>query len=738
MFLFRFASVVVFLLPSISFATDPVWTTHGPDGGSVTAVAVDPANADVVYAGSFNAGLFKSVDGGGHWASVNGGLPFGNVTAVAVDPVDPATVYSAVSSSVFKSVDGGGQWTALALPSAVPGIGYPQTLAVENSHTLLVSTCNALFESADGGAAWTTHPIQIGGGILCPTHLTLDPADSKRIYASTAEGLLRSADGGATWTLPLRAQLLLAAGSLLQTCDQWGYYVAQATGTPAPKPEQFNSCANRDAPVHLDGYLSGLRYYIAQQPNPAMYGLLAGPEAIALDPRAAGTLYASTYWGIFKSTDFGASWSPIASGLPKPGVIPPSLTIDADGALYVSVSAPAATAVYRSSDGGASWSATAHFDFQPPNLLFADPRRPGVVYGSNPLALYKTVDRGATWSAVNRGLATSNVGSVTLDPDDPNRVFAIVFPPAPGAGAGLVESTDGGVTWPDAGLPVNNPTSVAAAPGGIVYAGACCASSGTSTQSVLFRSADRGVTWVNAGLPPKDGIGRLIVDAQDPFTIYTQTRSGIAASTDGGAHWQEGLGADIFKPGISVLVPDPARPGALYASRYNADAKDGAIYHSADFGATWDPVPTAWPNDLYNVVALVMDARNPSTLYAAVQELDCDFYDCPNDYFERLQGAPAQGLWKTTDGGRTWSRLNFPTRVPPYRLTGDSRDSSTIYAVADYPNRVFRSTDGAATWTDISPGPLTVLVSSLAVAGGEIYAGTYGGGVFEISLPRAQ
>jgi hypothetical protein len=68
-----------------------VWTTNGPEGGNVWALAIDPSKPATLYAGT-NGGVFKSADSGRTWRSVLTGLI--NVSALAIDPSAPATLYA--------------------------------------------------------------------------------------------------------------------------------------------------------------------------------------------------------------------------------------------------------------------------------------------------------------------------------------------------------------------------------------------------------------------------------------------------------------------------------------------------------------------------------------------------------------------------------------------------------------------------------------------------------------------
>ena len=90
-----------------------VWTSAGPEGGRIVALAVDPAAPATLYAAGEGGGVFKSADGGASWRAINAGLTNANVRALAVDPAAPATLYAGMwGGGVFKSTDGGLSWHA--------------------------------------------------------------------------------------------------------------------------------------------------------------------------------------------------------------------------------------------------------------------------------------------------------------------------------------------------------------------------------------------------------------------------------------------------------------------------------------------------------------------------------------------------------------------------------------------------------------------------------------------------
>ena len=141
------------------------WTTNGPYGGSVSVLAVDPQAPTNIYAAGVSA-VFKSADGGAHWARASNGITDTTVDALAIDPVTPATLYagSVSGGKMIKSTDGAVTWSTLAgAPTLVTAIAInPQTPA-----TLYAGRQGAnLSKSTDGGAIWA--PLTVTGAPSSP------------------------------------------------------------------------------------------------------------------------------------------------------------------------------------------------------------------------------------------------------------------------------------------------------------------------------------------------------------------------------------------------------------------------------------------------------------------------------------------------------------------------------------------------------------------------------------------
>jgi photosystem II stability/assembly factor-like uncharacterized protein len=174
----------------------------------------------------------------------------------------------------------------------------------------------------------------------------------------------------------------------------------------------------------------------------------------------------------------------------------------------------------------------------------------------------------------------------------------------------------------------------------------------------VFRSSDAGRTWKNVGLTDSHHIGRVLVDPRDPRTVlvaalghlYTENpERGVFRSTDGGDTWTKVLFVDERTGAIDV-AQDPSNPDVVYAS-------------------TWERARTAG---------------------------------------NFLESGPGSGVWKSTDGGRTWTRLagglpSGPT-VGRIGLALAASRPQTIYALVD--NQA-RRPDSEPTDEEAPPGEIT-------------------------------
>ncbi|PYR59427.1 MAG: hypothetical protein DMF91_14840 [Acidobacteria bacterium] len=161
---------------------------------SVLALATDPSDAAIVYAGTQGQGIYKSTTGGDTFSPSAGVRAGAFVYAIAVDPTASHIVYAATSDGLHKSVDAGAHW-ALTGPFGSVGVG---DVAVDaGSGAVFAADYRALWRSPDGGGSW----VAVLGGTA--TAVLSDPSHAGTVFAGIALNggtrMYRSADGGATW-----------------------------------------------------------------------------------------------------------------------------------------------------------------------------------------------------------------------------------------------------------------------------------------------------------------------------------------------------------------------------------------------------------------------------------------------------------------------------------------------------------------------------------------------------------
>jgi photosystem II stability/assembly factor-like uncharacterized protein len=129
----------------------------------VQALAIDPSDSAIIYAGTNGSGVFKSEDGGFNWAEMNTGLTDLDVQALAIDPNDSAIIYAGTNGSgVFKSEDGGFNWAEMNTGLTDLDV---QALAIDPDNSAIIyagTNDGGVFSSDDGGLNWVQKKAAIG------------------------------------------------------------------------------------------------------------------------------------------------------------------------------------------------------------------------------------------------------------------------------------------------------------------------------------------------------------------------------------------------------------------------------------------------------------------------------------------------------------------------------------------------------------------------------------------------
>src|SRR5262245_8692439 len=185
-------------------------------------------------------------------------------------------------------------------------------------------------------------------------------------------------------------------------------------------------------------------------------GSLPDVLTLAPDPTVAGTLYAGSSVGLYKSVNGGATWTLSANGLPREPVQAILVDPKNTNVVYAGTFRPYFTGtVYKSADGAANWvKSDAGLAARGVNALALSPSNSNTIFAATFAGMFKSVDGGADWVAINNGLTFTHNGieypygntTVAIDPSNPNVIFAATFPGFMDR-AHISRSADGGNSW---------------------------------------------------------------------------------------------------------------------------------------------------------------------------------------------------------------------------------------------------------------------------------------------------
>ena len=610
----------------VAGADGGVWRTT--DGGStwtpltddlpttaIGALALDPTNESIIYAGSgesnyanhsrYGLGLYKSTDGGDTWEVLAADVFAGRCFAkIRVDPLNPLRLYAAITRAggfpelaaakghpgstgplgVFRSDDGGVTWVQLT--NGLPNLSATDLALDPNNPDVLFAGIgrifgaaeNGVYRTTDGGDSWT----RLSGGLptagIGRVSVEVAPSSSNRVYAlltnpsnesgggASMLGAYRSDDGGDTWTsMPALAPDIQAT---------YGWYLSIIGVDPTDPDVVFMGGVTFHRSIN-----AGAGWNNVTPPHVDMH-------AIGWD--ATGRLVVGDDGGVHRSPDNGDSWGTLNDGLSvaqcyaglstHPTHLPQHdvrlfVGLQDNGSVRRIPSAPWLWMQGLGGDGG--WT-----QVEPTSgwVVFAEFQGTG--------NLYKSTDVGTTFVESATGIIEADrncfMPPYLFDPSDTNRMIYATHR--------IYVSTNQGDSW-----------------------------------SVLSGDLTGGGTAA---------VRALAMAPAEPSTVYAATNDGrVLVSIDSGEHWELLLEDIPGWPRITrelYVAPDADQTVYLAVAHFG----ETQIRRSADRGQTWEALDANFPDIPVNVVAVDVRGTMP-VIYAGADD----------------------GVYRSVNNGATWHRF---------------------------------------------------------------------------------
>jgi photosystem II stability/assembly factor-like uncharacterized protein len=500
-----------------------IWERISPAGDpelrNLDSVAVDPADADTIYVGTFHL-PWKTSDGGLHWNSIHDGMiDDSDVMSLLADATQPGRIYASACSGIYRSDSGGAMW------QKVQGIPYTARRTVEilqdpaRPQIVFAATTEGLWKTIDAGSTWQ---------LITPpdwsvTAMILGAGAADRVLIGVEQrGALASDDGGANFHPAdggfLHRQILQAA--------YVPFEVGAAPGAPAAQPAGRILIALANAPDFLLASEDGGGRWSALAPGPTQATLgriYASPE---------GWLAALAGGGIERYDETKSAWLRVGRILNL-----------------------GASKARERRESGALPGGSAALNAVVSDMAFA----PGKWYAATPDGLLDSTDRGEIWTPVRVGALTKlPVESILVSRDGHELWLASLI--------SIAHSADGGATWQWIDLPA--PLGVArrlqvSSDDRADNAGGGPAILLITTDQGLFISRDAGKSWAAPGHGLPEAPVQDLATA-GPIFLAAMQLGGLYLSRDAGLTWRrlEGSWADGVFSSLPAGAPLAEATGA--------------------------------------------------------------------------------------------------------------------------------------------------------------------------------
>jgi uncharacterized protein (TIGR03437 family) len=669
----------------------------------ILALAVDPRNPSIVYAGTAGGGVWKTPDSGISWSPVLDSQLASQICSLAIDPGNPDVIYAGMgddqsprrAQGIMRSADGGRSWTSLARITDRPICA----LAIDPTNTsrIFAGSEEGLFISSDSGAGWarvSAFPVTSiafdSTGTLYVGKLADDTAGARQHILS------ESSDGGRTWTdLPLpRNPATPGAPANWVTVATAGNDVFAAVSFQSTPLSEVDFFKSSDGGHQWSGTFD--------------LGQVRPPMVIVPDPNG-GLFFAGA--GLLRSTDRGLTWTAVSTktaGFHAAALAGTALLLGGDKGLEAVVPggiAPGISTFRAAQILGVSIDAAGRIWAAGPSGLFGFSAAPaltqsvaggvgsvgrvGAVGGTaGPANIYAAASNAVYYSA-DGGARFSSQAVIAADelraPYPPLAVDPIVSSSAYVAGQRVYHTSNGGADWSALGTVDPDPTRVVIAlaipPASrttLFAATACLPEAAVAVcepVSVIWRSTNAGQTWVQmstvAGF-----VNQLAIDPRQSTRVYAA---------------------------IGAFPAGPSQPAGLVA---------GDLLLSTNAGGTWSSVRSNLPRTPINAISI-----DPVSLPAQLtQPAQTMFLGTDN------------GVFVSFDAGTRWTDISYGLSPSPVTALSLLRPDGVLVA-ATFGRGVYRLPLEGLT-PSIAVRPLSqdvTLVQGTSATGGIVLDNLYSG-----------
>ena len=616
--------------------TSAVWSFSGVYGGFVPDIVFHPSNSCEVWASADDmGGIYKSTDCGTNWNRVTTPKNFSTYN-LTFDPNNSSVMYapSHFGWGMLKSSNGGTSWSLSQ--AGLPSVGtakhvYQIAIKPSDSTVILAAAEDGMYRSTDSGANFT----KLGSASWGTSFTATIFLGTGRLLAGAANGAVKYSDNdGTTWS-----DIFIGAApvSALLTSSNAIYYLFTDGSLIYTSLDIVSS--NGILNVSTTGIASG-----AVRPT---IGVVSGAS------QASDTIYlgtsrnaaaGSTRWGLFKSTNGGASWTQQTSNVAGHSIF--SIAVDPANAQRVLVGTSDSAGIFRTTDGGTTWTSSATGMLA--NTGFGFAQNP---LNTNELVMSSTVGfgLGKTWHSTNLGSNWSEVAEI--NPDD--GVMTMDFDPAHAGTmlAGMISTglyrTMNGIagTWSRV---INQDVKIARivrekVNPQVVYS--LAVSGVPATEAPVYYSNDGGASFT---LRSSFFVADLATHPSTSNEAVIAALSDVFASTDGFATANSlGMTAQATAQGaLTAVAFNPANASEVWVGGKAGGLYQTTNYSSSGAGIIWSAVPSPISNAMVRQI-MIRTENSVKTIYVSSFAGDVDF----------TSGA-VLGLWKSTDNGATWTELS--------------------------------------------------------------------------------